>query len=88
MDQQRVAFEQRHGANGDTPMPTRQGKTPPAASPVRRLLRRAARRVAALLALLILFYATSLHGVSLRTLVLAGILILCLYWVFKNHLSE
>jgi hypothetical protein len=88
MDQQRVAFKQRHGTNGDVPPPAHQSIAAPAASPLRRLLRRAARRVAALLALLILFYATSLHGVSLRTLILVGILILCLYWIFKNHLSE
>ena len=50
------------------------------------LLRRAARRVAVVVALLILYYATSLHGVSMRTLVLAGVLVLGLYWIFKGVL--
>ena len=50
------------------------------------LLRRAAQRVAVVVALLILYYATSLHGVSMRTLVLAGVLVLGLYWVFKGVL--
>jgi hypothetical protein len=53
---------------------------------MRRYLRRVAQRVAALLALLILFYATSLHGISSRTFVLAGVLVLFLYWVFKGVL--
>ena len=51
-----------------------------------RLLRRAAQRVAVVVALLILYYATSLHGVSMRTLVLAGVLVLGLYWLFKGVL--
>ena len=50
------------------------------------LLRRAVQRVAVVVALLILYYATSLHGVSMRTLVLAGVLVLGLYWVFKGVL--
>ena len=50
------------------------------------LLRRAAQRVAVVGALLILYYATSLHGVSMRTLVLAGVLILGLYWMSKGVL--
>ena len=49
-------------------------------------LRRVAQRVAVVVALLILYYATSLHGVSMRTLVLAGVLVLGLYWVFKGVL--
>jgi len=44
------------------------------------------RRVALAVALLILFYATSLHGVSLRTLVLVGVLVLALYGLFRNKL--
>lgn len=52
----------------------------------RRLARRAGRRLAVLAALFILYYATSLHGVSLRTLVLVGVLLLFLYWVFKEAL--
>jgi hypothetical protein len=52
----------------------------------RGLLRRAAQRVAVVVALLILYYATSLHGVSMRTLVLAGVLVLGLYWLFKGVL--
>ena len=50
------------------------------------LLRRAAQRVAVVVALLILYYATSLHGVSMRTLVLAAVLVLGLYWIFKGVL--
>jgi len=45
-----------------------------------------ARRVALVVALLILFYATSLHGLSLRTLVLVGVLVLALYGLFRNRL--
>ena len=52
----------------------------------RGLLRRAAQHVAVVGALLILYYATSLHGVSMRTLVLAGVLVLGLYWLFKGVL--
>lgn len=52
----------------------------------RRLRRHIVQRVAILLALLILFYATSLHGVSSRTFILVGILALFLYWVFKGVL--
>lgn len=55
-------------------------------SVMRRFARLAARRLAVLAALLILFYATSLHGVGLRTFILAGILLLFLYWVFKDAL--
>ncbi len=50
------------------------------------LARRVAQRVAVLVALLILYYATSLHGVSIRTLVLAGVLVLGLYGIFKGVL--
>ena len=50
------------------------------------LARRVAQRVAVLVALLILYYATSLHGVSVRTLVLAGVLMLILYGIFKGVL--
>ena len=53
-------------------------------SRLRLLARRAAQRVAVLVALLILFYATSIHGISLRTFILAGVLVLCLYWLFKD----
>ena len=52
----------------------------------RGLLRRATQRVAVVVALLILYYATSLHGVSMRTLVLVGVLVLGLYWLFKGVL--
>lgn len=55
-------------------------------SRLRRLARRAGRRAAVLVALFILYYATSLHGVSLRTLVLVGVLVLFLYWLFKEML--
>jgi len=61
------------------------GGTPPV-SRSRRFMRRAARRVAILAALLILFYATSLHGISVRTFVLATLLVLSLYWIFKGWL--
>ncbi len=50
-------------------------------------MRRMAQRVAILVALLILFYATSLHGISVRTLVLAVLLVLSLYWVFQGWLK-
>lgn len=55
-------------------------------SRARRVLRRVVQRLAVLVALLILFYATSLHGVSARTFVLAGLLVLSLYWIFKGWL--
>ena len=55
-------------------------------SRARRFARRAARRLAALVALLILFYATSLHGIGLRTLVLTVILLGCMYWLFRDVL--
>lgn len=55
-------------------------------SRMRRLARRAARRVAVVIALLILFYATSLHGVSLRTFILAALLVASLYVIFKDML--
>ena len=64
----------------------RQQRRTPGASWRAGLLRRAAQRAAVVVALLILYYATSLHGVSLRTLVLAGVLVLGLYWVFKGVL--
>jgi len=50
-------------------------------------MRRMAQRVAILIALLILFYATSLHGISIRTFVLAALLVLSLYWVFQGWLK-
>lgn len=53
-------------------------------SRLRLLARRAAQRIAVVAALLILFYATSIHGISLRTFILAGVLILSLYWMFKG----
>jgi hypothetical protein len=55
-------------------------------SRARGVLRRVVQRIAVLVALLILFYATSLHGVSARTFVLAGLLVLSLYWIFKGWL--
>jgi hypothetical protein len=64
----------------------RQQRQPPRQSRGSGLLRRAVQRVAVVVALLILYYATSLHGVSMRTLVLAGVLVLGLYWVFKGVL--
>lgn len=54
----------------------------------RRFMRYVLRRVAVLVALLILFYATSLHGISLRTFILAGLLILALYWLFRDTLRD
>jgi hypothetical protein len=56
-------------------------------SRTRRFMRRMAQRVAVLVALLVLFYATSLHGISVRTLVLAVLLMLSLYWVFQGWLK-
>ncbi len=50
-------------------------------------MRLVARRVAVLLALLVIFYATSLHGLSVRTLALAALLLLSLYWVFQGMLK-
>ena len=64
----------------------RQQRQTPRRSRGAGLLRRAVQRVAVVVALLILYYATSLHGVSMRTLVLAGVLVLGLYWVFKGVL--
>ena len=64
----------------------RQQRQTPRQSRGAGLLRRAVQRVAVVVALLILYYATSLHGVSMRTLVLAGVLVLGLYWVFKGVL--
>ncbi len=58
----------------------------PAESLLRRVRRHIVQRVAILLALLILFYSTSLHGIGTRTFLLAGILILFLYWLFKDML--
>lgn len=55
-------------------------------SALRRYGRYVAQRIAVLIALLILFYATSLHGISSRTIILAGILVAFLYWVFKGTL--
>jgi hypothetical protein len=56
----------------------------PQRSAGRRLVRFIVQRVAILMALMILYYATSLHGVSVRTFILAGALILFLYWLFKD----
>ena len=56
-------------------------------SRTRRLMRRIVQRVAILVALLVLFYATSLHGISVRTFVLAGLLVLSLYWIFQGWLK-
>jgi hypothetical protein len=56
----------------------------PQRSTGRRLVRFIVQRVAILMALMILYYATSLHGVSVRTFILAGALILFLYWLFKD----
>jgi len=55
-------------------------------SATRRYLRLVSQRIAILVALLILYYATSLHGISARTFILAGVLILFLYWAFKGLL--
>ncbi len=52
----------------------------------RRLKRYIFQRLAVVVALLILFYATSLHGLGMRTLVLAGLLVLALYWLFRDTL--
>jgi len=76
MNRRRLAI----GAPPDAPAQRR------AQSFLRRLRRRIVQRVAVLLALLILFYSTSLHGIGTRTLLLVGILILFLYWVFKDML--
>jgi hypothetical protein len=64
----------------------RRHRQPPRLSRGAGLLRGAAQRVAVVVALLILYYATSLHGVSMRTLVLAGVLVLGLYWLFRGVL--
>jgi hypothetical protein len=56
----------------------------PPRSAGRRLVRFVVQRLAIVMALMILYYATSLHGVSIRTFVLAGALILFLYWLFKD----
>jgi hypothetical protein len=61
-------------------------QTAPGESRLRRWRRRVVQRLAVLLALLILFYATSLHGISSRTFILVGVLVLFLYWVFKGVL--
>lgn len=53
---------------------------------MRRFVRRVMQRVAIVIALLVLFYATSLHGINSRTFILAGALALFLYWVFKGWL--
>ena len=53
---------------------------------MRRYVRIVAQRVAVLLALMILFYATSLHGISSRTFILAGALVLFLFWTFRGWL--
>ena len=57
-----------------------------ASSRLRRVRRYVIRRSAIGVALITLFYATSLHGLSTRTLVLAALLLLGLYWLFKRHL--
>jgi hypothetical protein len=58
----------------------------PPRSAGRRLVRFIVQRLAILMALMILYYGTSLHGVSVRTFILAGALILFLYWLFKDML--
>ena len=74
-------------ASAYSPAPRRPGETVPAGqSRGRRLARYLARRAAVLVALLILFYATSLHGINARTFILAGILVIFLYWLFKRAL--
>lgn len=65
------------------PLPVRQEKVG-GRSALRRYGRYVAQRLAVLMALLILFYATSLHGISSRTFILVGILVAFLYWVFKG----
>ena len=72
-------------ANAAPPAP--RGASAQGQSRARRFMRRVVQRVAVLVALLILFYATSLHGVSARTFVLAAALVLSLYWVFKGWLK-
>jgi len=52
----------------------------------RRLKRYLFQRLAVVVALLILFYATSLHGFGTRTVVLAALLVLALYWLFRDAL--
>lgn len=69
----------RRAAGGSPSPPLRREE-----SRLRLLVRRAAQRIAVLVALLILFYATSIHGISLRTFILAGVLVLCLSWLFKD----
>lgn len=64
----------------------RRSTAAPNRSQGRRLVRYVVQRLAVLMALLILFYATSLHGVSIRTFILAGALVLFLYWIFKDML--
>ncbi len=61
-------------------------KKQPARGRVHNVRRYVVRRMALAVALLILFYATSLHGFSLRTLVLVGILVLALYGLFHDRL--
>ncbi len=56
------------------------------ASRRRRLKRYLFQRLAVVVALLILFYATSLHGFGMRTVVLAALLVLALYWLFRDAL--
>ncbi len=51
-----------------------------------RLKRYLFQRLAVVVALLIVFYATSLHGLGTRTIVLAGLLVLALYWLFRDAL--
>jgi len=79
-------FTAGHGSGAPRPADVRQAGGTPPASRSRRLMRRVAQRLAILVALLILFYATSLHGISVRTFVLAALLVLSLYWVFKGWL--
>ncbi len=73
------------GGDARRSQPVANHNAPP--SRTRRLMRRTAQRVAILVALLVLFYATSLHGISVRTFVLAGLLVLSLYWIFQGWLK-
>lgn len=70
---------------GLLPLPLRREKGG-GRSALRRYGRYVAQRLAVLVALLILYYATSLHGISSRTIVLVGVLLVFLYWVFKGTL--
>ncbi len=66
---------------------SRTARAVPGETALRRFVRFVLQRVAVVVALLILFYATSLHGISIRTFILAAIEILFLYWIFRGVLS-